>query len=197
MTTPLVLAPLPPPSDTALDNADCELTRNVVRVALTALAPSMQTTTLQTATDLSSTHNASDGDVDAECKPERSPWTGTPLRAIVPLPRRKRASATANSDSPCLTRAHWDDAVETDSEDEHARDTVKDGDADDADTSGPRYCSYESITAAEGLSFYSFDELRVECYAQSLIARGTRPPSVVQPSLAIPPAFVPRIISRY
>ncbi|KAG8220489.1 hypothetical protein J3R82DRAFT_3185 [Butyriboletus roseoflavus] len=57
-------------------------------------------------------------------------------------------------------------------------------------------CSYESITAAEGLSAWSFEELRVECYAQSLVARGTKPPLAVQPALAIPPAFVPRSVPR-
>ncbi|KAG6382108.1 hypothetical protein JVT61DRAFT_751 [Boletus reticuloceps] len=179
--------------------------------------------TLPSDSDCSDAHAYSDTHAHAVVQRQ---WTGAPIRAIVPLPRRMRASphGVAHLNAPTSawshshshghshtavgppTRSIRDDAdVDTDSDSEIKIDIVapeededEDEDEDDAEQGRmrSRYYSYESITATEGLSAWSFEELRVECYGQSLIARGTRPSPMVQPSLAIPPAFVPRVIPR-
>ncbi|KAF8441295.1 hypothetical protein L210DRAFT_3536847 [Boletus edulis BED1] len=139
-------------------------------------------------------------------------WTGAPIRAIVPLPRRMRASPHGHDHNHGHSHSHTavrpptrsireDADADTDSDSEIKIEIVapeEDEDEDDPEQGRMRSgCySYESITAANGLSAWSFEELRVECYAQSLVARGTKPSPVVQPSLAIPPAFVPRVIPR-
>lgn len=119
-------------------------------------------------------------------------WTGTPIRAMVPLPRRNlRATGTQDKDkdkdkdkdrdrdkstphlnvqtstvrgpSPRSTRSIrvWDDAVDTDSgaEDED-EDAESDEDSDAAPAPASRCFSYESITAAQGLSAWSFEVRR-------------------------------------
>ncbi|KAH0828994.1 hypothetical protein J3R83DRAFT_2443 [Lanmaoa asiatica] len=179
-----------------------------------------------TSTTTPTTDSESECDAfDASTRPTNhtlvaSQWTGTPIRAIMPLPRRLKLCAngmqsdtTARSVNRCnvsitstdvvgLTRsaAHFWDETDMDSGAEHEEEDDKEGDegsGEDRDaTVTSRCCSYESITAAEGLSAWSFEELRVECYAQSLVARGTKPPPVVRPALAIPPAFVPRLVLR-
>jgi len=50
----------------------------------------------------------------------------------------------------------------------------------------------QSITAHPALSTRSFEELRVECYAQTFITQGKPPPpvdAVVTPGAVIPPLF--------
>lgn len=103
-------------------------------------------------------------------------WTGAPIRAIIPLPRRKLVLNGAQSvvthlgvpvsntavGPPCLMRsAHFRDDADTDSgaeieeEDEDEDDEGSDEGCDAP--SGSRCCSYESITAAEGLAAWSFE----------------------------------------
>ncbi|KAF8806635.1 hypothetical protein BYT27DRAFT_7038090, partial [Phlegmacium glaucopus] len=52
----------------------------------------------------------------------------------------------------------------------------------------------QSITAHPALSTRSFEELRLECYTQSVIAQGRPPASVnaeATPAAVIPPLFIP------
>ncbi|KIK92769.1 hypothetical protein PAXRUDRAFT_34370 [Paxillus rubicundulus Ve08.2h10] len=158
----------------------------------------------------------------------RGKWTGVPIRAIIPLPRRAqlalRSAPLNQSDSDVRgdaatrtssTRAtsesilpltgqgvnFWDN---DNNSDRLLRDDMDSGDDSEENESHAvvainhevECCSFESITAAVGLSSWSFEELRVECYAQSFIARGGKPLPVDKPSLAIPPAFVPRPVRR-
>jgi hypothetical protein len=102
-------------------------------------------------------------------------WTGAPIRAIVPLPRRKLVLNGAQSVThlgvpashtavgpPCLMRsAHFRDDADTDSGpeiDEEDEDQEDEGSDEDCDApSRSRCCSYESITAVEGLAAWSFE----------------------------------------
>lgn len=109
-------------------------------------------------------------------------WTGTPIRAIIPLPRRKLGTngvqdtipspspirngglecsvpsrGTAVGPSPYLTRStrFLDDAdIDSEVDDEDEED---EGSDEDCDVTASRCLSYESITAAEGLSAWSFE----------------------------------------
>ncbi|KAF9234186.1 hypothetical protein BU15DRAFT_79312 [Melanogaster broomeanus] len=147
------------------------------------------------------------------CPWTRGKWAGAPIRAIVPLPHRRLAAqglhgptqpvrdAAAATEALCVnprvSPVFLEHNTAMDSGDEHEPGHGSRARAAcDLDVGHVGCCSYESITAAEGLSSWSFEELRVECYAQSSIARGTRPPPVNKPSLAIPPAFVPRTVPR-
>ncbi|KIJ66146.1 hypothetical protein HYDPIDRAFT_27332 [Hydnomerulius pinastri MD-312] len=124
-------------------------------------------------------------------------WTGTPIRAIIPLPhRRLRGLAippiTVRDASPSLgpvPTVGRVDLAEMESEGDDCPET-----SGVANTRQVDY--YQSITATEGLSSWSFEELRVECYAQSLVATGNTPCPVSQLKHAIPPAFVPRAVCR-
>jgi len=49
---------------------------------------------------------------------------------------------------------------------------------------------YQSITCTQGIGDKSFEELRLECYRQSMVATG-RPPQPVHRRIVIPPAFTP------
>jgi len=53
----------------------------------------------------------------------------------------------------------------------------------------------QSITAQPALSSRSFEELRVECYAQSLVAQGRSPASV--DAVATPEAVIPPLFNAY
>ncbi|KIJ04444.1 hypothetical protein PAXINDRAFT_183156 [Paxillus involutus ATCC 200175] len=144
----------------------------------------------------------------------RGRWTGVPIRAIIPLPRRTQQAVRSTPLSPsdvrrnagahagtCATSVNDND----NNSDRRLRDDMDSGDDSEENESHAVVvinhevgcCSYESITAAVGLSSWSFEELRVECYAQSFIARGGKPLPVDKPSLAIPPAFVPRPVPRW
>ncbi|KAF8963645.1 hypothetical protein BDZ97DRAFT_1919641 [Flammula alnicola] len=53
----------------------------------------------------------------------------------------------------------------------------------------------QSITATPGLSHWSFEELRLECYLQSSVARGC-PPTAVDP-VATPWAVIPPLFNAF
>ncbi|KAF9222360.1 hypothetical protein BS17DRAFT_809429 [Gyrodon lividus] len=133
-------------------------------------------------------------------------WTGAPIRATIPLPHRKlRAGQVAPPVPTTVTRtftfATSVPPAGVNHRDRFLRDHMDSGDEDNneghaTNVNQVECYSYESIVAAAGLSSWSFEELRVECYAQSFIARGTKPAPAVTPSLTIPPAFVPRTVPR-
>jgi hypothetical protein len=50
---------------------------------------------------------------------------------------------------------------------------------------------FQSITCTLGIQDKSFEELRLECYMQTLVATGLPPPPVQAGWLTIPPAFTP------
>ncbi|KAF8840363.1 hypothetical protein BDN67DRAFT_1003049 [Paxillus ammoniavirescens] len=157
----------------------------------------------------------------------RGKWTGVPIRAIIPLPRRTQLALRSAPLSPSDVRHDAGTPTSTfatsesilpparqgvnlnfndndNNSDRLLRDDMDSGDDSEENKSHAVVainhevgcCSYESITAAVGLSSWSFEELRVECYAQSFIARGGKPLPADKPSLAIPPAFVPRPVPR-
>ncbi|KAI9573213.1 hypothetical protein HD554DRAFT_2167492 [Boletus coccyginus] len=235
--TPSVLLTAPTSGTDPL-NADCHHTKRHAAPlpsfgVIIPHCPQQPSSTATTTPTTSTTPTSADSELECDAYYDASwtnralanarQWTGAPIRAVVPLPRRKlvvpnqcvqdpavaahinvpastttTTTTTAVGPSPpppppslrkttrrsARFRAHADIDCGPEIEEE------------DGEPSESRCCSYESITAAEGLSAWSFEELRVECYAQSLVARGTIPPPVFQPSLAIPPAFVPHIVPR-
>jgi len=50
---------------------------------------------------------------------------------------------------------------------------------------------FHSISAMPGFEGRSFEELRHECYSQSIIATGSGPQPVFQPEMVIPPRYAP------
>lgn len=112
-------------------------------------------------------------------------WTGAPIRAIVPLPRRTRV-LNGNNNAPATSasaHAHTRTTVRgrprrrmrlvhldrmdsrADNEgrgEEDEDDQESDEDEDRGVASASRYRSYESITAAEGLAAWSFE---VGCFS--------------------------------
>ncbi|KAF8557830.1 hypothetical protein OG21DRAFT_129653 [Imleria badia] len=186
--TPSVLLSAPTPLDTDPLNADC--TKRPFGVTILTHPPRsapLPSSTSTTPTSTSAPSSASDGDAyDSEDASKTNriiiarQWTGAPIRAIIPLPRRKlglpngvqdaaRMTVPASSGStavgppPCLSCAtprFWDDA-DSDSEGElegEDEDGDEEGSIGGCDApSGSRYCSYESISAAEGLSAWSFE----------------------------------------
>lgn len=190
--TPSVLLTAPlTPLDTDPLNADCAKRPFGVTIIT---HPPRSTPSSSSTTPTSTPGSASDCDAyDSEDATKSNhivlarQWTGAPIRAIVPLPRRKlvlpngvqdaaRSGVThmtvpTSDDSttvgppPYLARAtahFWDDA-DTDSEGEFEGEDEEDDEVEGGDApSGSRYCSYESISAAEGLSAWSF-EVRQPC----------------------------------
>ncbi|KAH7883389.1 hypothetical protein F5I97DRAFT_236539 [Phlebopus sp. FC_14] len=136
--------------------------------------------------------------------PSRIPL-GTPIRAIVPLPRRCGNNNDHNSNSKLdessgslkMPVADASRPSVVDCQDYGVMGTGS-GEADvcskmiELDT-------FQSITATKAHSYVSFEELRLECYAQSMIARGAKPAPVPHGAsswVIIPPIFTPCTVPR-
>ena len=139
---------------------------------------------IPTSTSTSTSTSTTSGEpASAAHRTPARPWTGAPIRAIVPLPRRAHATSTSavaqdgtrsprsvtspnapitlGLPSPLASATHaWDDADSTDAEHEHdGNEDGEDGGSDaECEPASPlRYCAYESISAADGLSSWSFE----------------------------------------
>lgn len=138
------------------------------------------------------------------------------LRAICSLPKRIHHSAVAecaaskdsvdtrppargNIEADAHARGELSLEIFLSAEDESELDDIADG-CVGHDSPGPTQRNlYQSITATSGLSQWSFEELRAECYAQSQIATCARPPNVPLGAplyMIIPPAFRPCFVTE-
>lgn len=156
-------------------------------------SPSSSNTPISTTSTRMDTSDAFDDDSDASENEYETPlayrntvrqWTGAPIRAIVPLPRRKRLvptpgptgaqdatprSVSAPTNVPAVVSGGgthlWDDAdsddcvaeIDDDDDEDEELEKVRIKGRRNHAPSGSRYCSYESIVATEGLSAWSFE----------------------------------------
>ncbi|KAH7919089.1 hypothetical protein BV22DRAFT_1041231 [Leucogyrophana mollusca] len=144
----------------------------------------------------------------AERSGSRWRWRGPLIpRAIAPLPTRALATLAGVEIGDNTMKAISHDVVPTPLNPDMQLEDDVDGclhlDDEDSDieceycTLGRKVNVFQSITATPGVSAWSFEELRAECYSQSLVATGSAPRAVPQgaPSwMVIPPAFVARSV---
>ncbi|KIJ05296.1 hypothetical protein PAXINDRAFT_21429 [Paxillus involutus ATCC 200175] len=121
----------------------------------------------------------------------RGKWTGIPIRATIPLPRRTQLAVTGRSAplSPSDVRrnagAHAGTCATSfndnnNNSDRRLRDDMDSGDDSEENESHAVVvtnhevgcCSYESITAAVGLSSWSFEVSRVDGFIRNTLVYG-------------------------